>query len=104
MLNCFKYFPIYNLGQNILKIRQEKFVVQPSLYLIVLNIFKHITWGKCSTKFRQEKYLNYVKMTQYSQKIFKLSQVFECQNDKMFINILSYINCQNVSTPPSCTN
>ena len=38
------------------------------MYKIVSNIFKYIFWDKCPKKIRQEKNLNNVKMTEYSQR------------------------------------
>ena len=60
MVNCFKYFLTYVLGQNISKL-DNKFLKLSSLY--VLSCFKYFQTyilEQMSQEFRQEENLNYI--------------------------------------------
>ena len=83
MVNCFKYFLTYVLGQNISKL-DNKFLKLSSLY--VLSCFKYFQTyilEQMSQEFRQEENLNYIYIyiKKIFRKIFELYQVFVCQSD-----------------------
>ena len=80
VLNCFKCFQIYIILRRtetfwsrdvtiISVLAYFEFKIHKDFkYYIVSDIFKYIFWDKCPKKIRQEKNLNDIKMTWYSQR------------------------------------